>query len=342
MNARRYLNLEGFDALARSTTPIETNRLVVVSSVPTSVRAIGKDNARRVEFLISTNRVDREQDTIAADGWDFSDFTRNPVVLWCHDHNAPPVARSVELSRVPNGIRSVAEFTPEDVYPFGYMIGRLYEGGFMHAVSVGFEPRQFTPAPDRPYGVNYLKQSLLEYSCVPVPANPDALALARSKGINLAPMKSWAERLLDERPSTWGGDTRHQLEVLRSIVFDGRPSVFDIRRTADDDTIDTIEASEEQIAQAIREAVDEALNPTETIEMDDEELDRTIRDGVGRAIDSAIAAHLGRIDDGDDPTPATLGGLHADDTIEASEDDITRAVADVITDEINKHLGRVD
>jgi hypothetical protein len=123
----------------------------------------------------------------------------------------------------------------------------------------------------------------------------------------------------------------------------GRPSVFDIRRTADDDdTIDTIEASEEQIAQAIREAVDEALNPTETIEMDDEELDRTIRDGVGRAIDSAIAAHLGRIDDGDDPTPATLGGLHADDTIEASEDDITRAVADVITEEINKHLGRVD
>jgi HK97 family phage prohead protease len=78
------------------------------------------------------------------------------------------------------------------------------------------------------------------------------------------------------------------------------------------------------------------------IEMDEDELDRTIRDGVGRAIDSAVNAHLGRIDDGDDPTPATLGGLHADDRIEASEDDITRAVADVITEEINKYLGRVD
>jgi HK97 family phage prohead protease len=125
-----------------------------------------------------------------------------------------------------------------------------------------------------------------------------------------------------------------KLRAMQKALTDLRAAVeSDDERASDDGTFDMDEAAFDR---ALREGDDDRL------EMDEDELDRTIRDGVGRAIDSAIAAHLGRIDDGDDPTPAALGGLHADDTIEASEDDITRAVADVITEEINKHLGRVD
>lgn len=336
MNAeRRYLGLDGFRALARSGTPIETDRLVVVSSMPVTARAIGADDSRLVEFTITTNRVDREQDSIAADGWDFSDYQTNPVVLWCHDHSGPPVARSRELSLVTNGVRSVAEFTPEDMNPFGYMICRLYKGGFMHAVSVGFEPREYTIASDRKYGVNYLKQSLLEYSCVPVPANPDALAIARSKGINLAPMKSWAERLLDDGASVWSGGARRQLEVLRSLSSTTRPMLFDMK-TSDGAAV---EVTDTEIAQAIAEAVDEAIDADDA--MDDAEMEAVIREGVGSAIDDAINRHLGRLDSGrDEPALSTLDPNVA--TFQMSTDDLTTIIREAIGDEINKHLGRLD
>jgi hypothetical protein len=47
-------------------------------------------------------------------------------------------------------------------------------------------------------GVDFTRQDLLEHSACPVPAHPQALTLARSKGIDVAPLKSWAEKMLDE------------------------------------------------------------------------------------------------------------------------------------------------
>lgn len=227
---RQYLTLEGFSQLARSVknpAEVKTNELVVVSQLPVQIRAVGDKKERRIEFIITTDRVDRDQDTIDPAGWDFKDYENNPVVLWCHDHFCPPIARAVSLEPSDNKVKSVAEFTPEDLYPFGYMTYRLYAEGFLHAVSVGYQPKEYTVAEDRKWGLNYLKQSLLEYSAVPVPSNPDALVVARSKGIDTRPMKAWAEQLLDENAQP--GDARLRLEVLRKYSApNGRALIVDL------------------------------------------------------------------------------------------------------------------
>ncbi|MDB4896884.1 MAG: hypothetical protein JWN15_3146, partial [Firmicutes bacterium] len=44
----------------------------------------------------------------------------------------------------------------------------------------------------------------LEYSCVPVPSNPEALQNAKSMGIDMDPMRVWAEKILDGQPSEKG------------------------------------------------------------------------------------------------------------------------------------------
>jgi hypothetical protein len=90
-------------------------------------------------------------------------------------------------------------------------------------VSVGFTPKEYMWVSSqsdaeraRRGGIDFIKQEMLEYSSVPVPANPNALALAKSAGIDVTPLKQWAEQVLDEGSTrNLSADARRHLEVLR-------------------------------------------------------------------------------------------------------------------------------
>lgn len=158
-----------------------------------------------LSMTISTADLDRDGDTIAVEGWELGDYKKNPVVLFAHSHSDPPVGKSVKIWTEEGKLRSQTRFTPHDLNPFGHMIGRLYEEGYMRATSVGFLPLEWEEAKDRrsegPFfmPMDFKRQTLLEYSAVPVPANPNALADAKAKGVvDLSPMIEWAERVLDE------------------------------------------------------------------------------------------------------------------------------------------------
>jgi hypothetical protein len=73
---------------------------------------------------------------------------------------------------------------------------QLYKGGFLSATSVGFNPLKyaFTDDPKRRYGIDFLEQELLEFSCVTVPANAEALIEGRAAGIDVTPMLDWCEQ----------------------------------------------------------------------------------------------------------------------------------------------------
>jgi hypothetical protein len=92
------------------------------------------------------------------------------------------------------------EFMSADISAFADSIYRMVKGGFIKAVSVGFIPLEWKFVSDnkRPYGIDFLKQTLLEISVCPVPCNPNALAEAKSAGIDTAPLREWASRLLDD------------------------------------------------------------------------------------------------------------------------------------------------
>lgn len=156
------------------------------------------DEERIIEFTNSTPTQDRYHDTIDQNGWQLENFRKNPVVLWAHDYGKPPVAKSVNVWVEDGKLKSRDQFTPRDLYPFGFMVYELYKNGFLNAKSVGFQPITYAFNDDTD-GVEFYTQELLEHSCVPVPANPEALVSAKSMGIDLLPLKSWAEQVLD----TW-------------------------------------------------------------------------------------------------------------------------------------------
>lgn len=241
--SRTYVNLDQFRKMLGEPNPEIIMRagedspvkdvVVMAPLIPSSIRALGDAQSRLIEFVITDETIDRYSDIVKADGWDVSDYENNPVVLWAHSHYDPPVGKSVSLDvlKKQKQIRSVTEFTPRDLNPFGYMIYEMYRQKFMNAVSVGFLPREWTwvshdtdAERSRRGGIDYLKQSLLEYSAVPVPANPNALQLAASKGIDTAPMKAWAERILDEGNVT--EDVRKHVELLRTASSPVGRSLF--------------------------------------------------------------------------------------------------------------------
>lgn len=151
-----------------------------------------------IRFTISTQDVDRAGDIVYADGWNFANYRKNPVVLWCHDYHAAPIGKTTKIEVRGKKVMAECQFAVE-LDPFFRLVYDLYAGGYMSAVSVGFNPLkwQFAEEGSGRRGVDYLEQELLEYSAVPVPCNANALIAARSAGLDTAPLRDWAGAQLD-------------------------------------------------------------------------------------------------------------------------------------------------
>jgi len=166
-----------------------------VDAAPT----FANDSGRLISFILSDESVARDGHTIKTAGWDLVDFKKNPTVLFAHDGSQPPVARCVDIGPQGKQLRGTADFAPAETYPFADTVFRLIKGGYLNAVSVSWIPLEwkYTSDKDRPYGVDFLRQTLLEFSIVPVPALPSALVTARAAGIDTRPLRDWATRILD-------------------------------------------------------------------------------------------------------------------------------------------------
>lgn len=144
------------------------------------------------EFVMSDQSVDRDGDILMADGWDLSAFRKNPIALFSHSHRDIVGKWSnvrVEGKRLLGKLTLAAEGTSELVNT----VRSLVEQRILKAVSVGFIPKDFEPIKDRDgytTGYRFTKQALHEGSLVAVPANPNALSLAKSLGASDALLKS--------------------------------------------------------------------------------------------------------------------------------------------------------
>lgn len=195
-------------------------------SYPSVIKSIDT-TTRRIDFIISTETVDRYGDIIRVKGWNLKPYKANPVVLFGHQNREPPVAKAIRVWKEDGALRATAEFMSEELSPFAHSIFRMYEERFLRATSVGFMPREYEYIQDDEghiTGYDFVKSELLEFSAVPVPANPEALVNARAKGINTTPIKTWAEKTLDEWPE-------HEREI-RSLYGVDRKGLENIRRKA--------------------------------------------------------------------------------------------------------------
>jgi phage head maturation protease len=151
------------------------------------------DKPRTIRFVASDETVDRYGDIIRAGGWQLDNFKRNPVLLFGHNSREPPIG-TADAWIEGKSLLADATFLPLGVSDFADEIWRIVDAGALRAVSVGFLPSEFNGIyaeddPDHedwPIGIEFVAQELLELSVVPVPANPQALAVARSLALSEA------------------------------------------------------------------------------------------------------------------------------------------------------------
>lgn len=201
MAQRKLIDIAAFRAEAKAGGKPEAG----VFRMSAEEAVVATDGSRKIRFCFSDATVDRAGDSIAADGWQIDGFMKNPVALWAHESSEPPIGRASNVGPTGGKFMGDIEFMPSDMSPFADSIYRMVKGKFINAVSVGFLPIEwsFVNDKDRPFGMEFKKQELLEISVCPVPCNPNALIEARAKGIDTAPLREWAEKLLDGDGRVW-------------------------------------------------------------------------------------------------------------------------------------------
>lgn len=150
-----------------------------------------QSSGRVIRFIGSDESVDRDGDIISIDGWDVSNYLKNPVVVYGHNYNDLPIGKAVvtidkRARQLLFDIKfpSIEELSSDPKNPSEHAlrvdaIYNMAKAGILNTVSVGFRGLEYEPTAT---GRNYTRQELMEVSIVPVPANPNAVAVLRAAG----------------------------------------------------------------------------------------------------------------------------------------------------------------
>ena len=186
---------------------------------------------------ISTESVDRMGEVVVARGMNDSQFRQNPLVTLGHAYWMPPVGKSLWRKRVTDGeLVGVKAKTQYPARPESWPAGddwppdkvfALVQAGLLQGKSIGFLPTR-VHIPDAKeaagrgwgdrVGLVIDEWLLLEYACVFLPANQDALVEAVSKGA-VALDAEWVRALgLDAGPADRAVPFTPLAEVERAAV----------------------------------------------------------------------------------------------------------------------------
>jgi len=190
------------------------------------------DDERAITARVSTPDIDRDGEIILSEGIDTTEYVKNGVLIWAHDYKIPPLGRSVWPPRIDkSGMVCKFQFAKTQ---FADEVYQLYRDGYMKAFSIGFIPVEYDKATK-----THKRISLLEISCVPVPANQNALvmeayqkgiiksaSLKKDFGIEDAPAvepEPVAEPIVESVPETVAPDLAPEVKEAEAPVLEPTP-----------------------------------------------------------------------------------------------------------------------
>lgn len=128
-------------------------------------------------YVLSDESVDRVGDVIEASGWQLGNFLKNPVALFGHDHKFI-VGHWTDVKVKGGQLIGKLNLLPKGISERLDEVIAAVEAGILRAVSVGFAAEEAEPM--KTGGLRFKATELLEASLVSVPANPNALQMAKS------------------------------------------------------------------------------------------------------------------------------------------------------------------
>lgn len=178
-------------------------------------------------WRITTRTPDRFGDVVEPSGIRWEGYLHNPVVLWAHSHTLPPIGRTLHLQREDDGLLATMEFAGTE---FAQEVRHLVDAGFLRAASIGFVPKRWAPLEGG--GTLFQESELVEWSVVPVPANPEALIQqAEAAGIVCKALR----QLVGRQEEDWRVGGARGLDLLDDDDWDADAAEAQVRRLAGGD-----------------------------------------------------------------------------------------------------------
>jgi len=180
------------------------------------IKEAGDD--RKFKVIASTGAVDRYNEIVVPEGGNFKNFLKDPVILWGHQYRELPIGMAEKVYVEDGKVIVEGIFAPADANPEAEKVKKLYDGGFIRAVSIGFMPFEWEDFKDEGgYKRRYTKWELLELSFVTVPANPEALDIIKSMGEKLG---IDTDKMLAASQAKNNNNTEQSVKDLALIIKD--------------------------------------------------------------------------------------------------------------------------
>lgn len=262
------------------------------------------EGERAAVSYITTRDIDRDGEIVEPDGADVAAFLKNPVVLWAHDYRSLPLGRAMWIKSDSKGLIAKTQYASHE---FAEKVYQYRKEGMPLAQSIGFVPLEWEDNPSDTKGCRrrYRKWALLEYSDVPVPANPEALNIAVSKGLLPEPApevevkyepvpEEKAGRVLSSRNRTLIMAAVQQMDeasaALRELLDATEPEPME--EPAGETVEMAMPDAETKEAEPVTEK--ESINKADLMDVLKAAIANNRVDVAG-AIDAAIARKLGRV-----------------------------------------------
>ncbi len=146
-------------------------------------------------FLASSEKVDSYGDIVVQDGISLSRFKKNPIILY--QHNAQEPIGSGKAYFGDKGLMVDVKLAPLGISAIIDTVRGLLDARILKAVSIGFSAKEWEPIRDDDNnftGYKFLKSLLHEISIVSIPANDEALAIAKSFNLSQRHMQEMFTR----------------------------------------------------------------------------------------------------------------------------------------------------
>lgn len=248
-----------------------------------------------IQFIASTDGTKRDGNSISNEGWEFDNFAKNPAFLWCHDYRALPIGRHVDwkVEKDVSGssvLRVWSQFCDPELYPFADKVRRMYEKGFLRAGSIGWIPLEAEPIENEEgwiTGFHFTRNELLEFSAVPIPADPNAIVEAVGRGLltdsDLNLVKKYQTLPTDSRGiaytlSNFIKNDESESNVMRAVEEDQASNLKREKESESADSQDTSETRREDME--TKEILDAIEGLGQRMDESSKQLSETIRGAI--------------------------------------------------------------
>lgn len=145
---------------------------------------------REASFVASDETIDADGD-IVEQSWDLDRYRKNPVILFAHDQRSLPIGQSTDIGVKDGSLLTAIKFASKEANPMAEMVWQSVKEGTLRALSVGFRPRDVRRELRNDKEVFILADNeLREISVVPVPSNPNAVRMLKTKAARKGSLSS--------------------------------------------------------------------------------------------------------------------------------------------------------